>query len=89
MTEYELHQLEKILNVCKDFTPDKFNELSALAYHVSYMEYERKALDAAFQRYSRLKRSGDKAKAWDRVTDQVFRLRTVAESAIFCKSSKQ
>ncbi len=81
--------LVAISQICKNFTAEKFHELSSLAYSISYMEVERKALQAAFERFEQLKRASAKQAAWERVIDQVFRLHTIADSAIFCKSKKE
>jgi hypothetical protein len=86
MTEYEKQKLRAISELCRDFTRDKVHDLYSLAYHFSYMEMERNALLAGFKRYESLKREKTKEKAWSYVTDQVFRLKTIADSAIFCSN---
>ena len=86
ITEHERQRLVSISAICADFNADKFQELAGLAYHDPYMEVERKTLEAAFERFQKLKRQREKQSAWERVTDQVFRLKTIADSAIFCSS---
>jgi len=87
MTDYEKQRLEKNSEICSDFSADKFYKLSGLCYHVPYMEMERKTLSAAFERFQKLDRAKEKDRAWERVCDQIYRLRTIAESAI-SRSSK-
>ena len=86
MTDYEKQRLVAISKICHNFTADKFDELTSLAYHVPYMEVERKTLEAAFERYQSLRRKSVKERAWSFVVDQVYRLKTIADSAIFCSS---
>lgn len=88
ISKYEKQRLITISEICKNFSAERFHELAGLAYHVSYMEFERKTLEAAFERFQKYKRATEKQKAWERVTDQVFRLKTIADSAIACNSKK-
>jgi hypothetical protein len=84
MTDHEKQQLEKISKLCENFSDCKVDELDGLAYGFDYMTEARRKMVAAFQRYNSLKRPKEKEKAWERVTDQVFRIKTMSDSAIFC-----
>ena len=89
MSEQERQRLIAISKICENFSAEKFRELTQLAYSISYMECERKTLEAAFERFQKLKRESAKQEAWERVADQVFRLGTIADSAIFSNSKKE
>jgi len=88
LNEREKQRLIVISEICENFSEERFHELAGLAFHFSYMELERKSLEAAFERFQKLKRANDKQRAWERVADQVFRLKTIAVSAIACNSKK-
>jgi hypothetical protein len=89
ISEHEKQTLIAISEICKNFTVGKFHELASLSYNVSYMEFERKALQEAFERFQKLRRPKEKGKAWERVTDQVFRIKVISDSAISCNSKKE
>jgi hypothetical protein len=87
MTEYEKNGLLEIQKICDNFSESKVHDLYSLASRFDYMRVERNELFGGFKRFQSLKRRDKKAQAWSYVTDQVYRLRTIAGSAISCKDA--
>ena len=88
MNDYEKEQLGKISKLCSNISAENIHKLDNLAAGFSYMREPRMIMMAQFERFNSLKTHRKKLEAWERVTDQVERIHTIASSAIFCSKPK-